>query len=146
MSVAWDWPGGDVRAPVGGDRDAIAALLLDAYRGTVDDEGEDDAEALQAADHYLSRCRAPASLLVVTGDAVVAMSFVVVVKGRHYIDPVATAVRLKGRGLGRAIVHHSLSLLASEGIGEVGAVITDGNEASERLFRSLGFVRVGAWG
>ena len=78
-------------------------------------------------------------------DAVMALSFVVVVKDRHYVDPVATAVPFKGAGLGRTAVDHSLSLLASDGVEEAGAVITDGNVPSERLFTSLGFTRVAAW-
>jgi len=36
--------------------------------------------------------------------------------------------------------------LHDAGVGEIGAVITDGNTASERLFMALGFVRVGPWG
>lgn len=86
------------------DRDALAALLLDAYRGTIDDEG------------------------------------------RHYIDPVATAASRKGRGIGAWAVATSIRLLQRDGVGGVGAVITDGNVASERLFARLGFTRVGPWG
>jgi L-amino acid N-acyltransferase YncA len=36
--------------------------------------------------------------------------------------------------------------LGEAGVREVGAVITDGNTASERLFQDLGFVRIGSWG
>jgi L-amino acid N-acyltransferase YncA len=39
----------------------------------------------------------------------------------------------------------SLRSLAEAGIDEVGAVITDGNTPSERLFARFGFVRVGEW-
>jgi hypothetical protein len=38
-----------------------------------------------------------------------------------------------------------LASLAAIGISEVGATITDGNVASERLFTGLGFDRRGAW-
>ena len=41
------------------DRDALALLLLDAYHGTIDDEGEGEAEARQAIDHYLGACCPP---------------------------------------------------------------------------------------
>jgi L-amino acid N-acyltransferase YncA len=40
----------------------------------------------------------------------------------------------------------SLRRLHRDGVDEVGAVITDGNLASERLFARLGFSRVGPWG
>ena len=145
-SAPWEWPDSHVRSPAQADRDAVAALLLDAYRGTIDDEGEDESDALKAAEHYLATSHHPYSLLAVRSEAVIAMSFVVVVKERHYVDPVATAANFKGMRLGRSVVCQSLSLLASDGIEEVGAVITDGNLPSERLFTSLGFSRVGAWG
>lgn len=128
------------------DRDAFADLALDAYRGTVDDEGEGPVEARQAADDWLARRIAGCSVVIEEGDHIVALSFAVVVGGRAYIDPVATATAWKRQGLGRRAVRASLHRLEGAGHQEVGAVITDGNIASERLFASLGFVRVGRWG
>lgn len=127
------------------DRAAAARLLLAAYRGTIDDEGEDDDDALEAIDDYFGRILWPHSFVMTDGDAVVAMAFVVVVDDRHYIDPVATDAAYKGRGLGSRLVVESLRSLAAAGVDEVGATITDGNEPSERLFTRLGFTRVGAW-
>ncbi len=49
------------------------------------------------------------------------------------------------QGLGTAIVGLCLASLADAGVSEVGATITDGNVASERLFLGLGFARCGAW-
>jgi ribosomal protein S18 acetylase RimI-like enzyme len=129
-----------------GDRDALAPVLLAAYRGTLDDEGESIEDAFDAIDDYLERIVREHSFVVVddTGD-IVAMSFVVVVEGRHYIDPVAVHPRAKRSGLGRAAVATALGSLVAAGVTEVGATITDGNTASERLFASLGFERVGNW-
>lgn len=120
--------------------------MLAAYRGTIDDEGEGDAEALEAIDHYFETMEWEHSVVCEHDDELVAMSLVVVVDGRHYIDPVATAAHHKGNGLGTAIVTVSLRSLADAGVSDVGATITDGNTASERLFTRLGFVRVGTWG
>ena len=66
--------------------------------------------------------------------------------GREYIDPVATVAGCKRQGLRTAAVGSSLRSLHEAGAREVGAVITDGNTASERLFTSLGFVRVESLG
>ena len=126
------------------DRGALALLLLNAYHGTIDDEGE--AEARQAIDHYLGRLLPDYSVVIEEDGQPVAMSFVVIVGGRHFIDPVATAAARKGRGLGTEAVLHSLAALAGDGVADVGAVITDGNVASERLFRRLDFARIGPWG
>lgn len=120
--------------------------MLAAYRGTIDDEGEGDEEALDAIDHYFDTLEWQHSSVCERDDRLVAMSFVVIVDGRHYIDPVAVAASHKGQGLGTAIVTVSIRSLADAGVSEVGATITDGNAPSERLFTRLGFVRVGAWG
>jgi L-amino acid N-acyltransferase YncA len=133
------------RAPSAGDRDGLATVILQAYRGTIDDEGEDDDAALMAVDEWLGRAERPHSVVLEIGGLIVAVSFVVDVAGRMYIDPVATAPRHKRHGLGRAAVCVSLRSLQRSGTAEVGAVITDGNIASEGLFTGLGFVRVGAW-
>ena len=134
------------RHPNEADRDALAALLLDGYRNTIDDEGEDLDDAYAAIDEYLKRIERPHSFVVIEQQIVVAFSFVVVVKEVHYIDPVVVASKRKQRGLARATVRLCLGSLAAAGISEVGATITDGNVASERLFAGLGFYRRGAWG
>jgi Acetyltransferase (GNAT) family len=133
------------RHPVGTDRDALATLLLDSYRDTIDDDGEDLNDAYGAIDQYLTRIERPHSFVVTEQAALVALSFVVTVDEIHYIDPVVVAPPRKQCGLGRATVQLCLASLAAAGVSEVGATITDGNIASERLFAGLGFSRRGAW-
>jgi L-amino acid N-acyltransferase YncA len=101
---------------------------------------------LTAVDDWLSRREPPHSVVLEQDGRIIAVSFVVNVAGREYIDPVAVASGRKRTGLGRAAVATSLRSLQAVGVSEVGAVITDGNTASERLFTSLGFVRVRSWG
>jgi L-amino acid N-acyltransferase YncA len=101
---------------------------------------------LNAVDDWLSRLESPHSVMLEQDARIVAVSFVVNVAGREYIDPVAVVSGHKRAGLGRAAVATSLRSLREVGVREVGAVITDGNTASERLFTSLGFMRVGSWG
>ena len=134
-----------IRPVAATDYGAVAALMLDAYRGTIDDEGEGDAEAKAAIDHYFANIEWQHSCVLENDAGILAMSFVVTVDGRRYIDPVATSAASKRRGHGRTAVLASLRSLASDGCDDVGAVITDGNVPSERLFRSLGFQRVGPW-
>ncbi len=129
----------------GTDRNALAALMLDAYRGTIDDEGEDTADALAAVDGYLAEMQQQQSFVVIENDRVVAMAFVTVVDGVHYVDPIVVASDRKRTGLGRQAVRMLLNTLATAGITEVGATITDGNIASEKLFVGLGFTRQGPW-
>ena len=127
------------------DRDVLAALMLDAYRGTIDDEGEDFDDALVAVDRNLARVVNKHSFVVTEHDRVVAMAFVVIVNGVHYVDPIVVASDRKRTGLGRDAVCMLINSLAAAGVTEVGTTITDGNTASERLFLGLGFSRRGTW-
>jgi hypothetical protein len=116
---------------------------LDAYRGTIDDEGETITEALQAVDGYLQRILPQYSLVVERDGTLVAMAFAVLVRGTHYIDPVATASAYKRGRLGAATVSAVVQMLADDGILDVGPVVTEGNVPAERLFLSLEFEQVG---
>jgi len=145
ISVAPGRPSVEARHPVGTDRDELATLLLAGYRNTIDDEGEDLDDAYGAIDQYLTRIQRAHSFVVIEQEVMVAFSFVVVVSQIHYIDPVVVAPSRKQRGLARATVQMCLASLAAAGVSEVGATITDGNIASERLFAGLGFSRRGAW-
>ena len=126
-------------------RDALGVLMLDAYRNTIDDEGENLDDANEAIDEYLASIVQPHSFVVLDGTVPVAFSFVVIVENVHYIDPVVVASTRKRHGLGRAAVQLCLRSLADAGVSDVGATITDGNTASEQLFLGLGFSRRGAW-
>lgn len=126
-------------------RDSLAALMLDAYRKTIDDEGETLDDALGAINYYLASIVRPHSYVMVDGSDLVAFAFVVVVNDVHYIDPVVVASTRKRLGFGGALVRRCLGSLADAGVFEVGATITDGNVASERLFVGLGFGRHGSW-
>jgi L-amino acid N-acyltransferase YncA len=127
------------------DRDQLAALMLDGYRGTIDDEGEDLDDALAAVDQYLARMEAEHSVVVTVDDVVVAMALVGEYEGLHYVDPVVVEPTHKRAGVGRNAVRVVLASLARAGVTEAGATITDGNTPSERLFLGLGFLRRGAW-
>jgi GNAT superfamily N-acetyltransferase len=133
------------RRPLASDRDALATVMLDAYRGTIDDEGESIDDAMAAVDHYLTEAVPEYSFVLSEAGAVTAFSFVVVVNDLHYIDPVVVAPDRKRQGLGRDVVAQCLRSLDDAGVSEVGATITDGNVASERLFVGLGFTRRGVW-
>lgn len=129
-------------------REELAVLLLDAYRGTIDDEGEGPNEARDAIDYMLHVGLRDHSIVVPSpGEpGLIAFCSVVIVEELHYIDPIVVAAAHKSRGVGRQVVAVVLDSLGSDGIDEVGAVITDGNHGSERLFAGLGFVRHGRWG
>jgi L-amino acid N-acyltransferase YncA len=134
-----------LRPPTNADRQALAELVLAAYHGTIDDEGETLDDALGAADLWLRLAIVSHSVVLEEGDRLIAASFVVSLEDRLYIDPVIVAASAKQRGIGASMVSASIRSLHEAAVGEVGATITDGNEPSERLFASLGFVRVGAW-
>ena len=126
-------------------RERLANLLLMSYRGTVDDEGEDHDDALSAVDLYLNSALADHALALADRDEPVALCFVSLVAGVHYVNPILVAPERKGRGIGRDFVLWSLHRLRAGDVDEVGAAITDGNVPSERLFTGLGFTRIGPW-
>ncbi len=136
---------GSLRCVSRSDHAALAQLLLDAYAGSVDDEGENLDDALSEITEYFERLVWPHSYVVASGEQLQAMSLMIVSDGVHYINPVATASSHKRRGLGRTAVMTSIRSLVDTSIDQVGATITDGNVPSERLFASLGFARVGPW-
>ena len=68
-------------APDEQHRDRLAALMLDAYRDTIDDDGESLDDALNAVDYYLASIVRPHSHVVLDGDDIAAFAFVVVVNG-----------------------------------------------------------------
>lgn len=132
--------GATLRPPVADDRIDLARLMLDAYLGTIDYDGEGIDEAVAEVAGYLagSPLLEQSVLAVVDGDIASAC-----LAGRHdggaIIGYVMTAAAHKGRGLGRLVTETALTLLREAGHDTVDAWITEGNTPSERIFTGLGF-------
>ncbi len=121
----------------------LAQLMLDAYMGTIDYEGENLQDAVDEIRSFLD------------GDPMLEHSIVVEVEGRivsgilidnHHEGPlvrsVVTLPDFKGKGLAKAVASRTLVSLAEQGYAKLVLYITEGNLASEALFRSLGAVPV----
>jgi len=138
-----------LKRPADADAAALGAMLLDGYRGTPDDEGEDDAKAVAEIHGFFAgnhgRPLVDASVVAWRGDLPVAGSFIGWWDGRAcpFVVFVVTRADQKRAGIGRLVLGESLRRLGRAGHGEMRAVITAGNTASERLFASLGFEDLG---
>lgn len=139
-----DGPTPSIRAVSPADLAGLARLMLDAYVGTIDYEGEDLDDAATEVRSFLDD---PDSLLdrsYVVEDAgtIVAAVLVSMSRGRPFIGYVMTMPAHKRRGLARSVVSRTMERLARDGHEGVTFYITEGNTPSESLFRSLGAVRV----
>lgn len=136
--------GFEVRAPDSADAEALAELMLNAYLGTIDYEGETIVEAREAVAEYLDEepileCSRVASSDGGLMSAVLACSWS---DGAPLIAYAMTEPVHKGHGLAATLLGDVLGLLAGAGHEHVHAGITNGNHASERLFLRAGFVVV----
>jgi predicted N-acetyltransferase YhbS len=131
-----------MRALTPDDRDGLAQLMLDAYTGTIDYEGESIVEAREAVDDWLGDAPLLSHSFGATIDGrVVSAVLVMTLDDAPFVSIVMTAPEHKGSGLGRAVVGASLESLRTEHHSTATLYITEGNEPSERLFASLGAVR-----
>lgn len=133
-----------VRTVAPGDLVGLARLMLDAYVGTVDydDENLDDAEQevqsfLKDGDSLLDR-----SYVVEDEGKILSAVLVSMSHGRPFIGYVMTIPQYKKQGLARHVVTQALERLADDGHEGIVLYITEGNTASENLFRSVGAVQV----
>ncbi len=121
------------------DRGDLARLILDAYIGTIDYEGETIAEAEEEVDSWLAGTPLlEFSYAAVIDDRLVSAILAMTVDDAPFIAIVVTDPAHKGTGLGRSVARESLDAMSRAGHDTVVFFITDGNTPSERLFRSLG--------
>jgi L-amino acid N-acyltransferase YncA len=128
------------------DASAIADLMIDSYRGTIDDDGETLEDALAEVQAYLAGKRGGQPWLVISclafvDDRLVGACLLAEWSERQLpiIAYLIVRAEWKQRGIGRQILSRVLKALKEKGFPEVRAVITEGNEPSENLFHQLGF-------
>ncbi|MFM0499722.1 hypothetical protein [Paraburkholderia caffeinilytica] len=128
------------------DTPALGTLFFSAFLGTIDDAGETETQ-------YASKARAivggrygewipAASWVIEDGGSLRSACLVCDYKpyGCPVVAVVATTPSRKRSGDGGTLIDAALLSLAALGYTECCAMVTIGNEASERLFSSRGFV------
>lgn len=128
------------------DRAALGVLMLDAYRGSVDDEGEGPEEAAAEIARLFGGAYGrfdPVRSEVVIRDArIVAATLVTEFEGRALIAFSMTASGWKRRGLARAGLLRTMERLRVAGRDDVWLAVTATNEPARRLYESLGFEEI----
>ena len=141
----------DLREIVSEDSEMLGELMLESYRGTSDYEGETLEDAVEEIRAYLGGDRGGEALLTESRVALAGPVAVAACLVSHWgarqtplITYVMTRSDWKRRGVGRLVLTEALRALRGSGWSEARAVITEGNEPSERLFLRLGFKETGA--
>jgi ribosomal protein S18 acetylase RimI-like enzyme len=123
-----------------------AELMLHAYRGTIDDEGEtmDDARAVMIRLFVgeFGLFHVAASSVVIDAEHVVAATFVTIHEGIPLVAFSMTAPGSAGLGHARRGLHQAYGVLSREGHDEITLVVTDGNSRAQGLYVSEGFATV----
>lgn len=133
----------DLRLATTADTDDLTELMLDAYRGTVDydDESLEDAR-VEMSDYFDGSPLLDHSFVATVDGTIVGAILLSEWRGKPLIGYVMTRPEYKNQGLGSLLLRASLRALRGEGKERVHAFITEGNTASEALFRGAGAVRV----
>jgi L-amino acid N-acyltransferase YncA len=138
-----------VRPAVPADSGALAALMIAAYRGTIDYDGETVEEALQEVEAYLAGERGGPPLLDVSRLAFAGPQLVGACLAGEWeerqlplISYVMTRAEWKKQAVAGRLLWAVLQALRERGYREARAVITEGNIPSERLFGRLGFQKI----
>src|SRR5262245_36469096 len=133
-----------MRAPTAADETNLASLMYHAYFGTIDYEGEDEAQALKEvhrtfAGDYGSFLWSASRVLEREG-ILASAALITRWEDRPYVAFSMTHPRFKRLGFARACLESAANQLLLEGEHELRLVYTVGNVAALGLYQKLGFV------
>jgi len=136
-------PAHPARNPRPEEREPLARLMLAAYRGATDDEGETIAEALQEVDNVLVSADRPfipeASFVIAVDAALASASLISLFRGAPLVTHIMTHPNYKRRGLGISALLSSANVLREQGWSSLSLYVTDSNAPALALYRKLGF-------
>jgi ribosomal protein S18 acetylase RimI-like enzyme len=142
-------PRPDVRL-VSPDRDtaALGALMLDAFRGTIDYADETLENSVTEMARVFSGGSGiflPTPSLVIEGNGRLrAATLVTLYEGAPVLAFVMTHPTDKGQGLATHLICQSMNALLRDGYDELFLFVTAGNDVARRLYDRLGFVTIRA--
>jgi ribosomal protein S18 acetylase RimI-like enzyme len=133
------------RAPRPSDKPGLAALMLDAYRGTVDFEDETLDQAIAEIERTFGggygRFMPECSRVVERNGQIVSATLLTRWQDRPFVAFTMTASAWKRQGLARACMINAMQDLYESGEEKLSLVVTVANTAAHELYHSLGFVR-----
>jgi ribosomal protein S18 acetylase RimI-like enzyme len=151
LSLAEQTLSGSWRARAIGSDDvrALGALMLAAYRGTVDDEYESETDAVAIAvavaevEQTLGGGYGPllddASFVVEEGGRIVGASMTTLFGSDPFLTYLVVDPEMQRRGIGTFLVAASGNALLSTGYARLDLFVTEANEPAVNLYRKLGF-------
>lgn len=133
-----------VQHPTDDDLVDLAALMLDAYRGTIDADGSETLEdaRTEVRGYFAGQSGEPMlehSYLSFDGGRLVSAILVSRFDGIPLLAYAMTAPSHKGRGLASGLTRHALDSLRGAGDGQVHLWVTAGNADAEHIYERLGF-------
>ena len=136
------------RPPTPADAEALAQLMLEAYRGSIDDEGEtlEDSRAVvaQLFGGEFGPMLWSVSEVVERDGRLVAATLLTVWFDGPFVAFMLTLPAWRRRGLARAGLQRVFNRLAAGDEPWLRLVVTQGNTPAEALYESLGFRPVAA--
>lgn len=131
------------RVPQPEDADALAALMLEAYRDTIDDDGETPEETRAAVQQLFDGVFGPllwaVSEVIQDGGRLVSATLITLWEDQPFLAFTVTAPSHQGQGLARAGLQRAMNRLRAGDETELRLVVTRGNTAAEHLYTRLGF-------
>jgi ribosomal protein S18 acetylase RimI-like enzyme len=145
LSLAEQALSGSRRARAIGPDDVhgLGALMLAAYRGSVDDEGESEADAVAEVERTIGGGYGPllgdASFMVEEGDRIVGASMTTLFESDPFLTYLVVDPEMQRRGIGTFLVAASGNALLSAEYARLDLFVTESNEPAVNLYRKLGF-------
>jgi GNAT superfamily N-acetyltransferase len=125
------------------DAPALGELMLSAYRGTVDDEGETLEDAVAEVGQLLDGSHGPflfdASFVAADEDGPIGSSLVAIWESVPLLCYLVVHPRAQRRGVGTQLIARTGNALAAAGHPELDLFVTEANEPAVGLYRKLGF-------
>jgi len=145
LSLAEQALSGSWRARAIGSDDvhALGALMLAAYRGTVDNQGESEADAVAEVERTIGGGYGPllgdGSFVVEEGGWIVGASMTTLFHSDPFLTYLVVDPEMQRCGIGTFLVAASGNALLSAGYARLDLFVTEANEPAVNLYRKLGF-------
>ena len=117
--------------------------MLVAYRGTVDDEGESEPDAIAEVERTMGGEYGPllddCSFVVEDRERIVGASMTTLFDSDPFLTYLVVDPEMQRRGIGTFLVAASGNALLSAGYARLDLFVTEANEPAVNLYRKLGF-------